>query len=515
MDRRSFLQASGMYVAATAMNAAPAATPGHEPVQSDAYDLAQRLRVGEQTPLEAMDAAIARIQALPKLNAVVLRDFDASRAQAQQMSQLGRAAREQAQTQAPLWGVPFLIKDLNQYVKGTVTTNGCRFYKDVVATYDSTLVQRYKAAGLVLMGKTASPEFGQTASTESTLYGATPNPWNPSFSAGGSSGGAAAAVAAGLMPVAHASDGGGSIRIPASMCGVFGLKPSRGRLPTGPVNMEGWMGLSMNHVVSRSVRDSAHFLDLTAGPEAGSRVRPPKDVSTTYLQALTLPERGLRIAVWRTNYFGLPVHADCVAAQDKAIAACLALGHHVDEVALPALPIQEVFSSLGIMTSVGMAYTLSQREQALGRAVREDELEPLNWRSLQASKQLSAAQLYAARAHFDHAGRVMDLLMQQYDVLLTPVMSAPAPLLGDLSLAQPYESFMPQAMKYAPYTSLFNITGQPAMSVPMHWTADNVPVGVHFVAAYGEEGRLLRLAAQLEQAVPWAQRMPDVSIFKA
>lgn len=515
-ERRVFLKTAA---AATAVAAAPAVAKPVIPARGepdwDGMAWAEHIRKGDVTPKEALEAAISRTEALPKLNAVVIQDYEMARAKAKAMSALGREARAQATAQAPMWGVPFLIKDLNQYVKGSVTTNGCRFYAGAVADYDSTLVERYKAAGLNIFGKTASPEFGQTATTESTLFGATPNPWNPRHSAGGSSGGAGAVVAAGILPVAHASDGGGSIRIPAAHCGLVGLKPSRGRVPTGPINMEGWMGLSLNHVVCRTVRDSAHLLDLTAGPEAGSRVMPPKDVSGTYLQALQQPERKLRIAVWRQNYFGIPVHPDCVAAQDHAAKTCAALGHIVEEVALPGLDVLALFTSLGVMTSVGMRYTIAQREKLLGRKVREDELEPLNWRYMQVSEGYTAEQLYAARAQFDQAGRVIDQFLHDYDLILTPTTGEPAPLLGKLALTQSYEDFARQAMKTSVYTALFNMSGHPAISLPMHWTADNVPVGAQFVAPFGGEGRLLRLAAQLEQAVPWAQRRPDLSVFQA
>lgn len=520
VDRRHFLKGAAATAAAATLPMTPAIAQGasvnHTATSFHAVDgmaLAQQLRQGELTPLEALDAAIDRVEALPKLNAVVIRDYELARDWAKKQSALGREARVAATEKAPMWGVPFLLKDLNQYMKGTVTTNGCRFYQGAVATYDSTLVSRYQAAGLNIFGKTASPEFGQTATTESTLYGQTLNPWNAKHSAGGSSGGAAAVVAAGILPVVHASDGGGSIRIPASACGVFGLKPSRGALPIGPVNMEGWMGLSMNHVVSRTVRDSAHMLDLTWGPEAGSRVIPHKDVNGTFLQALSQPEKKLRIAVWPRNYFGVPVDSECQAAMDKAIKACLALGHEVEE-AMPDLPVADMFTGLGVVTAVGMWMTLQQREKQLGRAVTENDVEPLDWRTLQLAKGYTAAQLFAARTSFDTGGRILDQFLSRYDLILTPTTAAPAPLLGKLSLNQPYETFMPEAMKASPYTALFNISGHPAMSVPMHWTADNVPVGAHFVARFGGDGRLLRLAAQLEQAVPWAHRVPDVSVFR-
>lgn len=513
MNRRSFIQGAGACVAA-AMPVMPAMAAGKPEAAVDGYAWAEQIRRGDVTPLEALDAAIARVEAFPKLNAVVIKDYELARANARQMSVLGAAARAAAVRDAPMWGVPFLLKDLNQYMKGTVTTNGCRFFKGAVADYDSTLVSRYKAAGLNIFGKTASPEFGQTPTTESLLYGQTPNPWNAAHTTGGSSGGAAAAVAAGIVPVAHASDGGGSIRIPASHCGLFGLKPSRGRVPAGPANMEGWMGLSMNHVISRTVRDSAHLLDLTQGREPGSRTVPPRDVDGSYLAALGQAPRKLRIAVWTRNYFGIPVHADCQAAVDKAIKACLALGHEIVE-DMPELPVADVFSGLGVVTSVGMRASIRAREKLLGRAVRRDELEQMDWLYLEKAQSYSAEQMLMARTHFDTAGRILDEFMQKYDLILTPVMAVPPPLLGVLSLDQPYESFAQEAVKASPYTALFNMTGQPAMSVPMHWTADNLPVGAHFAAPYGGEGRLLHLAAQLEQALPWARRMPDLSMFKA
>ena len=517
LDRRLFLKVAAASAAVAAMPAtakSSAVTSDKLAVPQDAVALATQLSRGEMTPLEALDGVIARVEALPKLNVVVLRDFDLAREQAKKLSALGREARQHAVAAAPLWGVPFLLKDLGQSMQGTVTTNGCAFFKGAVATQDSTLVQRYKAAGLNIFGKTAAPEFGMTPATESRLYGLTPNPWNPKFSPGGSSGGAAAVVACGILPVAHASDGGGSIRIPAAHCGVFGLKPSRGRVPAGPDALDGAVGLSVNHVISRSVRDSALMLDLSAGPEWGSRVRPPSDVNGSYLQALEHPERKLRIAVWRKNYFGVPVHADCLAALDKAVKICEAMGHVLEE-AMPELPVQEVYAGMSAGMAAGMLNAIEYREKQLGRAVREDEMEPLNWATLQAAKKTTAQQLYKARAGFDKAGQLLDIFLSQYDLILTPTTAAPAQMLGVLKLDQPFESYAAEAMKSSAFTSLFNISGHPAMSVPMHWTADQLPVGAHFVAPFGREGRLLRLAAQLEQTVPWAQRLPDVSIFKA
>ncbi|MBS0469410.1 MAG: amidase [Proteobacteria bacterium] len=513
-QRRQFLQGAAASLAATALPSmaqgkgatGPAAPP-------DATAWARQLRSGDVSPLEALDAAIARVEALPKLNAVVIRDFGLAREQAKKISALGREARQQATQAAPLWGVPFLLKDLGQSLQGTVTTNGCAFFKGAVATQSTTLVQRYQAAGLNIFGKTASPEFGMTTTTESRLYGATLNPWNIAHTTGGSSGGSAAVVAAGILPVVHGSDGGGSLRIPAAHCGVFGLKPSRGRTPGGPQVLEGSLGLSAHHVISRSVRDSALLLDLTSGPEAGSRVTPPGGARGSYLAALTEAPRKLRIAVWRKNYFGVPVHPDCLAALDAAAKVCETLGHSLEE-KMPELPVQEIYAGMGPAMGAGMLYTVSQREKQLGRAVREDEMEPLDWATLQQARKATAQQLYAARLGFDRAAQLIDAFFGQYDLVLSPTTAVPAQKLGVLTLDQPFESYARQAMASSAFTSLFNISGHPAMSVPAHWTADNLPVGAHFVAPYGREDRLLALAAQLEQAMPWAQRMPDLAALR-
>ena len=515
-DRRKFLARAAAATAAVSLPAAQASAKSvaQGGVQVDAVTMAAQMRKGDVTPLEALDAAIARVEALPKLNALVIKDYELAREHAKKLSVLGRDARKQATDKAPLWGLPFVLKDLGVSMAGTVTSNGCRFFKDAVASQDSTLVTRYKAAGLNIFGKTASPEFGMTTTTESKLYGVTPNPWNIGHTTGGSSGGTAAVVAAGILPVGHASDGGGSIRIPAAHCGLFGLKPSRGRVPAGPGSLDGATGLSVNNVISRSVRDTALLLDLTAGPEFGSRVRPPSDAPRGYLEALQQPERKLRIAVWRKNYFGTPVHTECLVAVDKAAKACEAMGHILEE-AMPDLPVAEIFAGMGPGMSAGLLSAIEYREKQLGRSVHEDEMEPLNWAALQAAKKATALELYRGRAGFDKAGQLIDAFLSKYDLILTPTTAVPAQMLGALRLDQPYQSYAAEAMNSSAFTSLFNISGHPAMSVPLHWTSDNIPVGSHFVAPFGGEGRLLRLAAQLEQALPWAHRLPDLSALKA
>jgi Asp-tRNA(Asn)/Glu-tRNA(Gln) amidotransferase A subunit family amidase len=390
-------------------------------------------------------------------------------------------------------------------MKGTVTTNGSRFFRDAVADHDSTLVQRYRAAGLVIFGKTASPEFGGTATTESTLWGQTHNPWNPKYSSGGSSGGSAVAVAAGIVPAAQASDGGGSIRIPASHCGLFGLKTSRGRTPAGPDALENWMGLSVTHAITRSVRDSALLLDVGAGAEPGSRVIPAAPAS--YLKGMATPPQRLRIALMETSPMGVPVHADCKAALAKAAALCEQLGHHV-EPASPKLPVASMFEGMGIITGTGMLTLIQDRERALGRADTENDLEPIIWSTYQNARKYSAEQLFRARAAADQAGRTFDEFLGRFDLILSPVTAVPPPLLGALSLDQPYDDFVRNAIPASCFTSMYNIAGLPAMSVPLHWNADNLPIGSMFAGRFGDELTLLRLAAQLEQAAPWRDRRP-------
>lgn len=509
--RRDFLKAgavlgaaavAGLGVAAPSVARTPSALPLPDYERWDATEIARLIRRGDVKPSEVLEAAIARAEAYAAINAVTVPHFGLARERARELDRAGQAERE---ARPPLAGVPFALKDLNIALEGTVTTNGCAFFKDAVADHDSTLVQRYRAAGLNIFAKLASPEFGQTATTESRLFGLTRNPWNLAHSAGGSSGGSSAAVAAGVLPAAHASDGGGSIRIPASHCGLFGLKPSRGLIPAGPRALEGWMGLSAHNVISRSVRDTALLMQLSQGPEAGSRVAPP---AADLLAALAQAPRGLRIGLFETNLFGMGVHAECLEAVRKAATLCAGLGHYVEPIKLDGLPFLEMFGGMGIMTGTGLLVSIRAREKQLGREVREDELEPINWRNLQKAKTYTAEQLYGARAIFDQGGRVFDEAFGRYDLILSPTTAALPPKLGELSLDQPFDDFARRAVLASPFTAMFNMSGHPAMSVPLHWSAEGLPIGVQFAAPFGGEARLIALAAQLEQAAPWADRRP-------
>jgi Asp-tRNA(Asn)/Glu-tRNA(Gln) amidotransferase A subunit family amidase len=400
--------------------------------------------------------------------------------------------------------VPFALKDLGVALKGTVTTNGCAFFRDAVADHDSTLVQRHRAAGLNVFAKTTTPEFGQTATTESRLFGLTRNPWHAEHSAGGSSGGAAAVVAAGVIPVAHATDGGGSIRIPASACGLFGLKTSRGRVPAGPTMIEASLGLSVHHVLSRSVRDSALLLELTQGPEPGSRIGAPVG---PVLAALTRPPGPLRIALLEDNLFGVPVHPDCLDAVRRAARLCESLGHHVQPAPRPLLRAEVVgpmYAGMGVATATGMllAVRRAKRRSAARRARTSSSPStgvPCSWRAATAPSRHWPRERPSIRP-----ARAFDLFFAEHDMLLSPTMAAPPPRLGALSLDQPYDDYVKAAVTASAFTSMFNISGHPAMSVPLHWNAAGLPIGVQFAAAFGAEARLLALAAQLERAAPLA-----------
>ena len=511
IDRRSFIGATAAGAMAASGGLAHAATaPAPQYQRLDATALAEEIRRGRITPLEALDAAIARVEATKVLNAIAERDFDQARELAKTLSSLGSAERERRGQAAPLLGVPFALKDLAVSMKGTITTNGCAFFRDAVADHDSTIVQRHRAAGLNIFAKTTSPEFGQNATTESRLFGLTRNPWNQEHSTGGSSGGSAAIVAAGVIAVAHGTDGGGSLRIPASACGLFGLKTSRSRVPPGPDVLDATMGLSAHHVLSRSVRDSALLLELTQGPEPGTRIGPPIG---PVLAALAKPPRRLRIALLEDNLFRVPVHADCLDAVRKAAKVCESLGHIVEPAPRPLLPdalVAQMYGGMGTIMGTSMLVAVMAREKALGRSAREDEFEPIDWRTLQQARTWTAAQLMSARMACDQAGRAFDEFFAKFDLLLSPTTAVPTPKLGVLSLDQPYESYVKAAMGASAFTSMFNISGNPAMSVPLHWNAAGLPVGVQFAAPFGAEALLLSLAAQLEQAAPWNDRRPPL-----
>ncbi|WP_298190057.1 amidase [uncultured Pseudomonas sp.] len=505
MSRRHFIAGSSALAAGIALQlrapSAFASTSGiafSEYRQHDAVALAELLRRGEVSASELLEVAIARTEQVnPSVNAVVLKHYE-----------LARELVKNNSLKGPFAGVPFLLKDLGVSMAGTVTTQGSRFYKDAVYKQDDPYVRKVREAGLVIFGKTHSPEFGNSPSTESTLHGKTHNPWNLEYSAGGSSGGAAAAVAAGMVPAAHASDGGGSIRMPASVCGLFGLKPSRGLVPIGSGESEVRGGLSAQHVISRSVRDSAALLDSLAWENPGREFVVQADQGN-YLQQLQRTPGQLRIAVMYEPLLGGNLDEECRTAVQQAAQLCSQLGHVVEEVR-PNVDLNAAGKAAGTMSVVSLAESVGVREMQLGRKVTEADLEPVAWQMLGFGRQVSAVDYRFAHQAMRQSGRDMAAFMQNYDLILSPTLPHLPPKLGAISMSMPSADFGVVAGRMSSLTTVFNITGQPAMSVPLHWSKSGLPVGVMFAGRFGEDRTLLRLAAQLEQAQPWFKRVAMV-----
>lgn len=466
----------------------------------DAWAMAEAVRAGSLGGEELLAAALARCAAVnPQVKAVNMLHEDYAR------TLLARRRTAGSGAQGALAGVPLLLKDLNTSLQGTPSSNGSRLFRDAPpAAFTSTLIARYEQAGAVPFGKTTCPEFGLTTTTESLLWGQTRNPWNLAMSAGGSSGGAAAAVAAGIVPVAHATDGGGSIRIPASYCGLVGLKPSRYRTPSGPAHFEGWFGASVGHVVSRSVRDTALFLDAGQGHEAGSAywsaplVRP-------YVEELRHEPGKLRVAVVRQSLTGAPLDPAVAATLEQTIKQLLSLGHEVDELKLAVDP-RELFGAHGTVVGTALLNLVHEREQALGRTATPQDLEQITQVVLERARATTGEGMYRARQGFERIGASMEQQFERCDVILSPVTANLTPELGQLTLDQPWDSYAHKAMGSAGFTVLANVSGQPAISLPLGQSDNGLPVGMMFTARLGGEDVLLRLASQLEQDRPWAAR---------
>ena len=460
----------------------------------DALGLAELVRDGEASPEELLEVALAeRDRVNPVVNAVC--------------ADMEPEAREQLRQglpeQAPFRGVPFLLKDLRAQYAGVPTTAGSRFFADAVAPHDSELVRRQKRAGLVIFGKTSSPEFGCNVSTEPVLFGPTRNPWDTSRIAGGSSGGASAAVASGIVPAAHASDGGGSIRIPASCCGLFGLKPTRGRNPAGPDFGEAWSGLSMEHAITRSVRDSAALLDATAGPDVGDPYWAPPQ-SRPYLDEVTTDPGRIRIAFSAVAPSGAPVDPDCIAALESAVRLCEELGHQVEE-AVPDYDGTALGDAVRLIIGANVKAAIDERAAAIGREPGPEDLERVIVHRAALGDRATATQYASALRTMHHVGRRVGGFFEQYDVLLSPTLAKPPQLLGVFDTnTDDVQAFLGALWGFIPFTALANATGQPAMSVPLHWNDEGLPIGVHALGRFGDEATLFRLAGQLERARPWA-----------
>lgn len=483
----------------------------------DAVGLAQLIARGELPASLAVDAAIARIEARdPQLNAVVHRMFE-------------RARRDAAAPRSgPLAGVPFLLKDLAAEDAGEPSTASCRLGSEWHATRDCELVARHKRAGLIVVGRTNTPEFGIMGTTEPAFRGPTKNPWNPEHSSGGSSGGASAAVAARMVPIAHGGDGGGSIRIPASHCGLFGLKPSRGRNPLGPFGGEHWASLVEEHVLTRSVRDSAAMLDATCGPDVGAPYQ-VRDPSGPYSDEVGRPPGKLRIAVHRGALFATAIDADCVAAVDDAAALARELGHDVVD-GVPEFDRDALVRAYLLIVAVGTSQELAAASERAGRAARASDVEPATWLLYSIARALPASEYGAALDRIRRAARAVGDFFTRHDILLTATTARPPVKLGELALSRgerfqlgvlrtlPTRGLLMKAvdemakgpLAATPNTQLFNMTGQPAMSVPLYWNSGGLPIGTQWVAPFGREDLLFRLAGQLEMARPWATRRPGI-----
>ena len=465
----------------------------------DALGLAELVKTGETTAEALLEEAISRTEKRDgEIGSIVIRMFDEA-----------RKAVAAGIPDGPFEGVPFLLKDLHLAWPGVALTNGSKLFADFVPQFESELVARYRRAGLVVFGKTHSPEYGLTTSSESRLFGQTKNPWNLGHTAGGSSGGASAAVAAGILPLANASDGGGSIRIPASCCGLFGMKPTRGRTPLGPKSGEGWAGMSAVHAVGRSVRDSAALLDATAGPDLGApyAAQPPHG---TFLDHVSRAPGKLRISVQVKAWNGIEPHADCLAALRDAQDLCRKLGHEVEEAPFVVDASVLAPATLTILSANTRAM-MEERAQVLGRRLREDDVEPGTWALSEISQGRSAIDYVNAVRTIHAVGRDLARHLEPYDMVLSPTMAMPPHPLGLLSLSNPErESQGVAILQTVGYTQLANASGHPAMSVPLYWNEQGLPVGVQFMGRMDGEGALYQLAGQLETARPWFSRRPPL-----
>lgn len=464
----------------------------------DGLAQAEAIARGDTSAAELLEAAIARVERVnPALNFI-----------AQPMYERGRTAAAGTFT-GPFAGVPFLVKDLHLAIPGERMGEGSKLWDGARAHYTSTLYHRHVAAGLNTFGKTTTPEFGLTVTTESAATGLTRNPWSLEHSAGGSSGGAACAVAAGVVAIAHASDGGGSIRCPAAACGVFGLKPSRGRVPMGPHGTEGWLGLGVVHAVSRSVRDSAALLDATHGPENGSRYTATSP-EFSFLSEVTRAPGALRVAVMREPITGVPVHPEVLAALDDAAALLAGLGHQV-EVTQPQLDGEALGEAMVAVLGAATAFEVGERLAALRRSDAGSDLETVTQMFVHLGKGSSGVQIMAANALFQRTAVTVADFMADFDIILSPVFAQPVIELGKIDLSPTdMAAWTANILGYSPFTALANWTGLPAMSLPLGMGSNGLPIGVMALGRYGAEGLLYRLAGQVERAAPWAGRRPSV-----
>lgn len=467
----------------------------------DATDQAALVRSGQVSARELLDAAIERIERIdPALNSVVIRWFEHA-----------REVADGPLPDGPFRGVPTLLKDLWAHYAGQTLSNGNQALRDAapISPTDTTLVSRIKGAGFVVAGRTNSPEFGSLPTTEPLAWGPTRNPWNTDHSPGGSSGGSGAAVAAGLVPIAHASDGGGSIRIPASSCGLVGLKPSQGRITLGPYRDESNLGVEL--CVSRSLRDTVAYLDAVRGPGIGDTVIAPAP-ARPYMEEIGADPGRLRIGLLDHHPFGGPIHEECATAARNTAALLESLGHHVEPGFPAAMGNPDFARKFSALWSTNMGTSFARIEAQIGRPLTHHDVELHNWAQAEFARGVNGVD-YALglAANVDFRRAVQQWWHDGWDLLLTPTLAEPPTRIGEFANDddQPLAPMI-RAGKLVVFTPAFNSSGQPAISLPLHWTADGLPVGVQLVAAYGREDMLIRVAAQLEAAQPWQQRRPAI-----
>lgn len=483
----------------------------------DAVGLAELVGRAEVSPQELLEAALQRADSVDRDVHAIVHRLDAQ----------ARSQAADTLPDGPFRGVPFLVKDLDGVLGGAPYNAGSRALQGYVAPRDSELFARYRRAGLVIFGKTNTPEFGLLGVTEPMLHGPTRNPWHLEHTPGGSSGGSAAAVAAGIVPAAHAGDGGGSIRIPASACGLFGLKPSRGRMPLGPDVGEGWSGLVVPHAITRSVRDSAALLDATHGPDLGAPYAAPVGPPEGFRGEVGRDPGRLRIAYSTRSLLGDSTHPDCVRAVEDAMRLCASLGHEVAEAA-PSIDRDALRVAYLTIVAVGAADSVEQTRALTGRAPDASAFEPTTWFLAQVGRAVSALHLARAREYIFRTTREIAAFFERHDVFASSTLAYPPVRIAELALgkrdrfllatlrvvatARVLERALAElaqnALEKTPNTMIFNMTGQPAMSVPLAWNEAGLPIGTQFVGRFGAEATLFRLAGQLEAARPWWDRRP-------
>jgi amidase len=465
--------------------------------ESDALSIGELVRSKQVKASEVIETAIHLVEQLnPDLNAVVIKTFDLAR------------SMNSTPGEGPFAGVPYLLKNLGTMWKDTPLTFGTSYLKDFVCTDNSEIVRKMQASGLVPVGRSNTPEYGWCITTEPRLYGPTVNPWNPAITPGGSSGGSAAAVAARLVPIADASDGGGSIRVPASCCGVVGLKPSRGRLSYGPHDADLWFGCIYFLCNSRTVRDTAAYLDVVAGNLPGDPYYAPRP-ATSWLLGLSERPRPLKIGYMLSAPWGETFAPEVKAAMENAFKLFASLGHTVEEYDMKT-DLEAAWWRYNDIIAVETSTEFSQHAKFVGRPAEETDLQPFNWSMLQYAKTLSATQYSASIAAVRKAGQSISTELSTYDVFVTPTLTQLPRPVGYWSMEDGNRERYLARWSDAAFMFAHNISGLPAMSVPLGMASDNRPIGIQLVGRRGDEATLLRLAAEAEEADPWIQRRPQI-----